>query len=274
MFTTWCHLLSWSILNDVSLFCIHADAEMKRLQRNRAPLMKKRGVNVEHDEAGGATSGMHHAFELFDRPACLNHTSHEIESLIKNAFDLKQAKITVQKSSKNKDVQDVEEEATPLPAARNDNNDDDMPIYDDGGYEEYGGYDADYPEAALEAGDTLNSGDMAMATPDADRDIEEGIMAHDGFTARTKSVLKVLQKRFEPSPGNKRSRQSAEGTSNTLELDSIVQGKSRLEACRWFFESLVLRNKGFVDLEQSEPYGTITIRPMPGSTTGIVSGST
>jgi chromatin segregation and condensation protein Rec8/ScpA/Scc1 (kleisin family) len=32
---------------------------------------------------------------------------------------------------------------------------------------------------------------------------------------------------------------------------------------RWFYESLVLRNTGFVTLSQEEPYGDILIRPTP-----------
>ena len=67
-------------------------------------------------------------------------------------------------------------------------------------------------------------------------------MPADGFTARTQSVLKQMRER-----------------GNTVSLNALVENKSRLEACRWFFESLVLRNKGYVDLEQREPYGDIEI---------------
>jgi len=106
-------------------------------------------------------------------------------------------------------------------------------------------------------------------------EVEEGedegtsIRGHsrDGFTARTKIVLEHLQDRFAPTPGSKRRHPSSSSSALTLgieslALDSLVAGKSRLEACRWFFEALVLRNKGFVDLEQAEPYGQVTIRPL------------
>ena len=46
-------------------------------------------------------------------------------------------------------------------------------------------------------------------------------------------------------------------------LDGIVAGKSRLDASRWFFEMLVLKTRDYVDLEQQQPYGAITIRPRP-----------
>jgi chromatin segregation and condensation protein Rec8/ScpA/Scc1 (kleisin family) len=45
----------------------------------------------------------------------------------------------------------------------------------------------------------------------------------------------------------------------TLSFDRVTQGASRLEACRWFYESLVLANKGYVKLSQPVPYADITI---------------
>ena len=77
----------------------------------------------------------------------------------------------------------------------------------------------------------------ANANADADAS-----MPADGFTARTQSVLKKMRER---------------GT--RVSLNELVEHKSRLEACRWFFESLVLRNKGYVDLEQRAPYGDVEI---------------
>ena len=37
--------------------------------------------------------------------------------------------------------------------------------------------------------------------------------------------------------------------------------RGRLDAARWFYESLVLRNTGFVTLRQEQPYGDIAIAP-------------
>ena len=42
-----------------------------------------------------------------------------------------------------------------------------------------------------------------------------------------------------------------------------MEGKSRVDACRWFFELLVLKNKNWVDLEQPEPYADIRISARP-----------
>ena len=89
------------------------------------------------------------------------------------------------------------------------------------------------------------------------------LSARDGFTHRTRRVLDHLQSRFNPKTGDKRSRDDGQPSSKALSLDDLVEGKSRLDACRWFFESLVLRNKGFLDLEQNQPYGDILLKPLP-----------
>ena len=41
----------------------------------------------------------------------------------------------------------------------------------------------------------------------------------------------------------------------------MVEGKTRVDACRWFFEVLVLKSRDYVELEQPKPYGDIRIRP-------------
>lgn len=46
-----------------------------------------------------------------------------------------------------------------------------------------------------------------------------------------------------------------------LSFESITQGHSRLDACRWFYEVLVLSNKGLVRLQQEESYGDISVTP-------------
>jgi len=94
-----------------------------------------------------------------------------------------------------------------------------------------------------------------------------GGLASDGFTARTKVVLEHLAYRFVgPTSGTKRRHPGSAAKSTplveSLPLDGFVGGRNRLEACRWFFEALVLRNKSYVDLKQNEPYGEISILPL------------
>ena len=40
-----------------------------------------------------------------------------------------------------------------------------------------------------------------------------------------------------------------------------MDGKSKADACRWFFEVRVLKTRNYVELEQPKPYGDISIRP-------------
>jgi cohesin complex subunit SCC1 len=47
----------------------------------------------------------------------------------------------------------------------------------------------------------------------------------------------------------------------SVSLDGLVEGKTRADACCWFFEVLVLKSRDFVELEQPKSYGDISIRP-------------
>ena len=49
-----------------------------------------------------------------------------------------------------------------------------------------------------------------------------------------------------------------------MSLGALVAGRSRLEAARWFFEALVLKGRGYVELDQDEPYADIRMRAAPG----------
>jgi hypothetical protein len=46
-----------------------------------------------------------------------------------------------------------------------------------------------------------------------------------------------------------------------LSFQGLTQGHRRLDACRWFYEMLVLGNKGLVGLQQQEAYGDVLITP-------------
>ena len=48
-------------------------------------------------------------------------------------------------------------------------------------------------------------------------------------------------------------------TLSSLGLDMVLSGKPRLHASRWFFELLVLKSQGFVELHQPTPYADISI---------------
>jgi len=46
-----------------------------------------------------------------------------------------------------------------------------------------------------------------------------------------------------------------------VSLAAVTAGATRLDAARWFFEVLVLRSRGFVDVSQRESYGDIEVLP-------------
>lgn len=210
--------------------------EAKRLLRNRATLMKKRGA--ASDAAIDAIMGEK---DEVNRLASIVHIAPDISAMI-NPIIMPPKVVKEKKKIENNDP-------VVSPFMTDGPGDDNMNFYDGGGMDDYG--DAGYDDAGF---DDLDE----MHTPAPDVDVEKAILTRDGFTARTEAVLKQIKSRAEPSPGDKRAHEASSSTKR-VSLHSIVQGKSRLEACRWFFESLVLRNKGHVDLEQATPYGDISI---------------
>jgi hypothetical protein len=102
-----------------------------------------------------------------------------------------------------------------------------------------------------------------------------GTSATASFTKNTALVLEHLRREFAPTTGSKRRHPSAGDLAAgvaSLSLDGLLGAgeeaeaagrarRGRLEAARWFYESLVLRSTGFVTLTQEEPYGDIFIAP-------------
>ncbi|XP_057801496.1 sister chromatid cohesion 1 protein 4-like isoform X2 [Salvia miltiorrhiza] len=73
-----------------------------------------------------------------------------------------------------------------------------------------------------------------------------------GWSSRTRAVSKYLQSAFL---------KEAECGRNALSLDNLLIGKSRKEASRMFFETLVLKTRDYIHVEERIPFGDITIRP-------------
>ncbi|WJX58323.1 asparaginyl-tRNA synthetase [Trifolium repens] len=46
-----------------------------------------------------------------------------------------------------------------------------------------------------------------------------------------------------------------------LHLENILAGKTRKEASRMFFETLVLKTRDYVQVEQPKPFGNIILQP-------------
>lgn len=88
------------------------------------------------------------------------------------------------------------------------------------------------------------------------------------FTQRTRLVLSQLQQLAAPSSSSRPSKRArlqhcGVHSSAAVSSASLMQGRSRIDASRCFFELLVLRNKGYVALAQAEPYGLVRVEPRP-----------
>ncbi|KAE9617692.1 putative rad21/Rec8-like protein [Lupinus albus] len=81
---------------------------------------------------------------------------------------------------------------------------------------------------------------------------EESGLENSGWSSRTRAVAKYLQISFE--------KEDLHGRQN-LCLDNILAGKTRKEASRMFFETLVLKTKDYVHVEQTKPFSSINIKP-------------
>ncbi|XP_019443833.1 PREDICTED: sister chromatid cohesion 1 protein 4-like [Lupinus angustifolius] len=81
---------------------------------------------------------------------------------------------------------------------------------------------------------------------------EESSLENSGWSSRTRAVAKYLQISFE--------KEDLHGRQN-LCLDNILAGKTRKEASRMFFETLVLKTKDYVHVEQTNPFSSINIKP-------------
>ncbi|EIE27346.1 hypothetical protein COCSUDRAFT_45823 [Coccomyxa subellipsoidea C-169] len=112
-------------------------------------------------------------------------------------------------------------------------------------------------KASLDSLDTLGDLEGGEDEPDIDK---------TSFTARTQHVAARLKAELSGAAGKKKRRLAsgaAAATGGQVMLDDLVDGHSRLDACRWFFELLVLKTRNYVDMEQPAPYGNISITARP-----------
>ncbi|KAJ4970504.1 hypothetical protein NE237_003603 [Protea cynaroides] len=72
------------------------------------------------------------------------------------------------------------------------------------------------------------------------------------MSIRTRAVAQYLRRQSPSTPNSK-------GPSGILSLNKILEGKTRKTSARMFFETLVLKSNGLIDVRQEEPYGDITL---------------
>ncbi|KAK1402879.1 Sister chromatid cohesion 1 protein 4 [Heracleum sosnowskyi] len=87
---------------------------------------------------------------------------------------------------------------------------------------------------------------------DAPNAEETRFIDNSGWSSRTRAVAKYLQIMFD---------KEAERNQNVLPIDNLLVGKSRKEASRMFFETLVLKTKDYIHVEQTTPFNNINILP-------------
>ncbi|ESR52303.1 hypothetical protein CICLE_v100309242mg, partial [Citrus x clementina] len=86
-------------------------------------------------------------------------------------------------------------------------------------------------------------------------DIPELINSAEADVSTCVAVAQYLQRQSPITP-------SSEGSTD-LSLNKILQGKTRKLCARMFFETLVLKSYGLLDVEQEQPYGDITLKLTP-----------
>ncbi|KAI5579118.1 hypothetical protein BDE02_08G070300 [Populus trichocarpa] len=120
----------------------------------------------------------------------------------------------------------------------------------------YADHPADLQDVAF-ANDTefLNVDDDEMGGNDDDgipgpEDVR--LLDNSGWSSRTRAVAKYLQTIFDNEGGNGR---------KVISVDNLLAGKTRKEASRMFFETLVLKTRDYIHVDQLKPFDSISVKP-------------
>ncbi|CAO2837469.1 unnamed protein product [Amaranthus hypochondriacus] len=81
---------------------------------------------------------------------------------------------------------------------------------------------------------------------------EKRILDNSGWSSRTRAVANYLQVLFE---------KESDQSKKVVSLDNLLVGKTRKEASRMFFETLVLKTKDYIQAEQESSFGDVQIKP-------------
>ncbi|KAL0402593.1 UNVERIFIED_CONTAM: Sister chromatid cohesion 1 protein 4 [Sesamum latifolium] len=98
----------------------------------------------------------------------------------------------------------------------------------------------------------VDDDELTEIADDMDDAEETRYTENSGWSSRTRAVSKYLQSAFA---------KEAECGRKSLSLDNLLTGKSRKEASRMFFETLVLKTRDYIHVEQQNPFDDITIKP-------------
>ncbi|XP_008788164.2 sister chromatid cohesion 1 protein 4-like [Phoenix dactylifera] len=112
--------------------------------------------------------------------------------------------------------------------------------------------------SAVDGNDTefLNVDDEADYDDAADHDMpnpeEAQSLENSGWSSRTRGVARYLKVLFDEESGRGR---------KNVAMDHLLAGKTRKEASRMFFETLVLKTRDYINVEQENPLECINIKP-------------
>ncbi|XP_074292394.1 sister chromatid cohesion 1 protein 4 isoform X2 [Silene latifolia] len=81
---------------------------------------------------------------------------------------------------------------------------------------------------------------------------EKRMLDNSGWSSRTRAVANYLQVLFE---------KETQHAKMVIPLESLLVGKTRKEASRMFFETLVLKTKDYIDAKQDDSFCDIKIKP-------------
>ena len=96
--------------------------------------------------------------------------------------------------------------------------------------------------------DTPRKGFSLDGDDNYDKAEESGDKAMD-WSVGSKKMLDHLSAQFDKTD------------SNELSLEEQVRGKTRADAAKMFYQVLVLRTHGYLDVEQEEPYADVKMKP-------------
>lgn len=81
---------------------------------------------------------------------------------------------------------------------------------------------------------------------------ENRFLENSGWSSRTRAVAKYLQNLFD---------KEAEHGKKVIPMNNLLAGKTRKEASRMFFETLVLKTRDYIQVEQEKPFDNINVKP-------------
>uniref|UniRef100_A0A0A9ECY9 Rad21/Rec8-like protein C-terminal eukaryotic domain-containing protein n=1 Tax=Arundo donax TaxID=35708 RepID=A0A0A9ECY9_ARUDO len=80
---------------------------------------------------------------------------------------------------------------------------------------------------------------------------DEGLLS----STRTRKIARSLHQLFLD--------QNSKKGANSVSLNQALEGKKRKTSARFFYETLILKSHGLIDVSQEQPYEDITLSPTP-----------